>query len=400
MFQTGKESPTLECGPKMIDNGIVANSRIFIRGKGHIDCREICPHEFICGFQNKTSRLIAEWESVFLELEFMRFQQRFVGLLVGVVAFSQWNLLPDLIAQERQIQQEKQQQTDELFSGPQIDEAMPELAVLQLYGDSGKPIAVVPGASDQLQLIVFVHERTRPAFGLVRGFAAYSKHLGEQIDSSVVFLTDDVGETKQWSINARQSIPEGARMFVSADGIEGPGSWGLNRNVMITVVLGRDGKVLDNFAIVQPSASEDLKKVSGSIAKSLGIDSPTEKQLTEWLGQRQMDARGAPIVDIRSLLSPVIQKTATPEKVEAAAKKVEQRAAKDSAFKIAVGNACRRIVEGGVLENYGTEPAQVYLKSWAETFKDDDAAEMKDKDEGSKTEKGNSDRDGGGGSGQ
>jgi hypothetical protein len=340
---------------------------------------------------------VTVWEPASLEFKFMRFGFHTVRNLAGIMILVGLAMFSPCIAQEKQ---EQGDQTDEIFSGPQVDEVLPELAAMSLLDDSTEPVTVVPGEGPKLQLIIFLHERTRPAFGLLRGLAAYSKHLGEQIDSSVVFLTDDVGETKQWSVNARRAIPDGARMLVSADGIEGPGTWGLNRNVTMTVVLGREGKVLDNFAIVQPSAADDLEKLSGSIAKSLGIEAPTEKQLIEWLGQRQMDAREAPAVDIRTLLAPVIQKTATPEKVEAAAKKVEERAAEDNAFKIAVGNACRRIIEGGVLENYGTEPAQAYLKSWAETFKEDSGEEMKDKDDGSNSDKEKSDQDGGGGSGR
>jgi len=303
---------------------------------------------------------------------------------------SAW-VVPHAGAQEtsgRQEQQEQKEQADEIFSGPQTGEAMPELAALQLMEESTEPVSIVPGAAEKLQMMIFVHERTRPAFGLLRGLATWSKELGEKIDSSVVFLTDNVGETRQWSVNARRAIPDGARMFVSADGIEGPGAWGLNRNVTMTIVLGRDGKTLDNFAIVQPSALDDMTRVSASIAKVLGIDSPTGEQLANWLGQRAMNGRAAPAtVDIRPLLAPVIQKNATPEKVEAAAKKVAERAAEDSEFRVAVGNACRRIVGGGVLENYGTEPAQVWLKKWAEEFKAADKDEMKDKSDENKTDK-------------
>jgi len=312
------------------------------------------------------------------------------GLLLGLLALTLIVAPAKLSAQEQRApapaatsrgQQEVQgadetaEPTPELFSGPQKDEPLPELSALPLLGDSAEPVVVVPSEKEALQLIVFMHQRTRPGFALLRGLATYSKQLGDKIDSSVVFLTDEVGETKQWSVNARQAIPEGARMLVSNDGIEGPGTWGLNRNVTMTVVLGQAGKTVGNFALVQPSAADDLKQISIAIANELKIDPPSQRQLSNWLGQRQMQAGNQPTVDIRPLLAPVIQKTATPEKVEAAAQKVIARAEKDAAFKVAVGDACRRIVSGGVLQNYGTAPAQAYLQTWADTFKSDEKGE-------------------------
>ena len=50
-------------------------------------------------------------------------------------------------------------------------------------------------------------------------------------------------------------------MGVSVDGAEGPGAWGLNREVAMTVVVGKDGKATANFALVQPSVQSDGPKI-------------------------------------------------------------------------------------------------------------------------------------------
>ncbi len=286
----------------------------------------------------------------------------------------------DVRDQETQ-QQKETADTAEIFSGPQVSERLPELQALPLMSEASEPWTLVPGKAEQLQLIVFMHERTRPAFGLLRGLAGYCQELGEQLDGSVVMLTDDLVETRQWAQLAQRSIPKGMRMAVSGDGLEGPGAWGLNRNVTLTIVVGKNNQALANFAIIQPDAATDFDKVAAAIAQALGKESPTEEQRNRWLGLRAMNARAMsdaqakeagdkPSVDIRPLLAPVIRRNAAAEAVDLAAAKVEERAAEDVPFRLAVGDACRRIVNAGKLTDYGTPAAQVHLKKWADDFRE------------------------------
>ena len=52
---------------------------------------------------------------------------------------------------------------------------------------------------------------------------------------------------------------------ISVDGEEGPGSYGLNRNVELTFVLAKENKVVANFAFVQSSVT-DAPVISASRA--------------------------------------------------------------------------------------------------------------------------------------
>ena len=61
---------------------------------------------------------------------------------------------------------------------------------------------------------------------------------------SVVFLSDDPAALKQIT----RHVPKNVLVGISPDGREGPGSYGLNRNVSQTVIIAKDGKVLYNFA--------------------------------------------------------------------------------------------------------------------------------------------------------
>ena len=61
---------------------------------------------------------------------------------------------------------------------------------------------------------------------------------------------------------------------ISIDGAEGPGSYGLNRNVNVTVLVGKDGRVTANFALIQPSEL-DATKILGEVVKLVGGTAPT-----------------------------------------------------------------------------------------------------------------------------
>jgi hypothetical protein len=259
-----------------------------------------------------------------------------------------------------------------VYSGPQVGEPAPRLQVQPLFesteaADAGG-IDWFSEPQDKPQLVVFVHETTRPGFALIRVLDAYCGELKDQFaGSAVVFLTDDVTEKRQWANVARNALPKHMQLTISSDGIEGPGTWGLNRNMTLTVVLVHQGEVKANFPIVQPSAADDGPRIVAAMAEAAGAEAPDAEKIAGWMGRGGME-RDTGGVDLRPFLAPVIRRTASAEQVEEAAQKVEAEAEKNAEFKLAVGEACRRIVAADKLKEYGTEPAQAYLKKWAETF--------------------------------
>lgn len=251
---------------------------------------------------------------------------------------------------------------DPLFSGPQPGEKLGPLPVRQAtVGDdavrvAAEPVDWIEQAGDKPLLLIFVHKLTRPAFGLARALADYVEDV-EGASTAIVFLAEDPTDVEQWMNRARGVLPRNARLGIAADGADGPGAYGLNRNVTLTVIVGNDGKAAANFALVQPSLQADALKIAKQLAKAAGAEPPTAEQLVG--GREQMR------VDIRPLLAPVIRKDASEQEVEEAAAKVEERAARDPAFKRAVGEAASRVVGSGRLEGYGTPAAQARLKKWA-----------------------------------
>ena len=136
-----------------------------------------------------------------------------------------------------------QAQEDPVFSGPQAGEALPELP-LKRYRANEQELEMEfkeATASAKGRLIVFVHQVTRPSVAFARTLGRYAaSRQADGLETAVVFLTDDSTKTLQWMQIARNALPDNVILAVSPDGLEGPGAYGLNRNVTLTVLVAKD----------------------------------------------------------------------------------------------------------------------------------------------------------------
>jgi hypothetical protein len=268
---------------------------------------------------------------------------------------------------------------DEIFSGPQPGEKLPGFTVKGVFGEhAGQEFDPVQLADGKPALIIFVHARTRPAFGLANTMMKYAaQRKKDGLAATMVWLTDDATETEKWLKIVEQHMPKGVEIGYSPDGIEGPGAYGLNRNVTMTVLVGKENKTTANFALVQPSLQADGPKILKAIVAAVG--SGEVPDIADLAGPRyrgrQRNMRGKEVPNLRPLVRPVIDKQASKEDVDAAAKKVEEFVKKNPAAAKELGRITNTIIDAGKLENYGTPAAQEYFKKWAKEYKNASATE-------------------------
>jgi hypothetical protein len=280
---------------------------------------------------------------------------------------------------------------DKVFSGPQVGEKLPPFKVRGVFdGDAGKDLDFVKTADGKPIVLVFVHEVNRPSVGLTRVLTTYTAgRKKDGLHTGIVWLSDDATEAEAALKRMRHALAKDAPVGISTDGKEGPGGYGLNRNVTLTILVGKDGKVTANFALVQPSIQADLPKVLKEVVKIAGGEMPKIEDLTAGMaapaGRPQQDPK------IPELLRAVIRKTAAKEDVDKAAEAVEAYIKDNEAARKEVGRIAKTVVEGGKLDDYGTAPAREYLKKWAKEYgaKDDKKDEKKD------TKKNDKKKDGG-----
>ncbi len=161
---------------------------------------------------------------------------------------------------------------DPVFSGPQVGEALPPLPIERVLSKSdGERLDLVERAAGKPTLVIFFHARTRPGFALTRALLQYAnKKQDTGLQPSIVFLADDVSETRKWIETIQKLLPSEVTYGVSHDGIEGPGAYGLNRNMTLTVLVANEGKVTGNFALIQPQLQADGPKILQAIADVTG----------------------------------------------------------------------------------------------------------------------------------
>lgn len=256
---------------------------------------------------------------------------------------------------------------EEIFSGPQVDEKLVPFKIRGILGEgAGEEIDLVAQADGKPVVIFFVHEVTRPSVGLTRMIMDYAAlRAKDGLHGGVVFLSDDPTDTENWMKRASHALPKGMAVGISSDGREGPGAYGLNRNVAVTVLVAKENKITANYALVQPSIQADAPKIAKSIVDVLGGGAvPTLAEL----GARGYSRAVASDPKLDALLRKMIQKTATPDDVKQAAEAIESYIADKKPLQADIGSRASRIVNSGKLENYGTAPAHEQLKAWAKKY--------------------------------
>ncbi len=186
---------------------------------------------------------------------------------------------------------------DEIFSGPQPGEPIAPFQVVLYSGpNAGEEVEVLDSIGDQPATLVFVHKITRPAFRVIRelgNFAASPE--GGSLQLRLIWLTNDPNETKGLLERISDSMPPGAINGISTDGIEGPGNYGLNREVTLTILVAKNQKVTANFALLDPNET-DAPAIFQAIGDVLGrpIEAPSNRTAQDRVTTRDEPMRDTP----------------------------------------------------------------------------------------------------------
>jgi hypothetical protein len=206
-----------------------------------------------------------------------------------------------------------------VYSGPQPGETIrPFRAFVATGPGAGSEVQALADAMEGAVAIVFVHNVERSLVPLLQVVDRYAHTRKERMKTAIVFLSEDriamEGRVPQMAQSIRLSNPA----YLSLDGAEGPGSYGLNKDCLITIVAARDGKVTANFALVQPGIA-DAERVIAALAETSGDPAPPSVAQLQAMGGQDAPGMGsgrgggmapAPPLDLRRL------DTSTPEATE------------------------------------------------------------------------------------
>ncbi len=268
-------------------------------------------------------------------------------------------------------------QDDPVFSGPQVGEDLVPFKMIPPGAERGnEEIDLLANAGDKPVVVIFLHEQTRPGFSLGRAIINLVADRGpEKLVGSMVYLDDDPTAANTWLSNIKNYFPPKAIIGYSPDGKEGPGAYGLNRNVSVTVLIGVKKKVTANFALVQPSMQTDAPKIFKAIADVLGEEEvPNVEDFSSMSRRRGSDERmkrdtndGDPVLQMQ--FKQLVNKGNSDEAVVEIAKRLERYVEVKPETKALVGQRARSLVESGRLKDVGTKKCQEFITKWAKEFK-------------------------------
>ncbi len=252
-----------------------------------------------------------------------------------------------------------------IFSGPQVGEKLGAFKVRGVFDEeAGKDFDFVNRAAGKPIVLIFVHDVNRQSISMTRVLSGYCvSRLQDDLTTGIVWLDDDATAAENQLKRMRHALTPKAPLGISVDGREGPGSYGLNRNVMLTILVGNEGKVTANYALVQPSLQVDLPKILQSVVEVVGGEVPKLSELPGMPDMNRAVPGQAEAPNLRPLLTPLIRLTASEADVEKAAKAIEEKASEDAAVRKEVGRIANTIIDNGKLKDYGTPRRRSILRS-------------------------------------
>ncbi len=167
-----------------------------------------------------------------------------------------------------------------VYSGPQPGEPLPSFTAMSLFGElAGQEFDPIARAAGKPLLLIFQDSGVVGLKGLFLN-APLLARIAEKSPKGLYLcsciLTDDVNDRSMFNASFVQGFKQVFEMCIFAEGRDGPGAYGLNRNVAMTVIVAKDGKVLHNFVFPQPLLYPD-PHILGAIAEAIEVDRDTMK---------------------------------------------------------------------------------------------------------------------------
>jgi hypothetical protein len=166
---------------------------------------------------------------------------------------------------------------DSFPSGPPVGDKLGDFKSHAFSGpDAGKEFKLHDKNKASPTLVIFVHKITRPALQFLRPVDKYAAE-NEKLAGHIVWLSEDKDKTEEFLKRAEKSLNLQTPISICLEGKDGPATYGLNDKVTLTVLVAKEGKVVANFALVDPNAN-DSAKVIAALAKVLGKPAPKEEK--------------------------------------------------------------------------------------------------------------------------
>jgi len=259
-----------------------------------------------------------------------------------------------------------------VFSGPQLGEKLPALKVKIAYGQHAtETVDLIEMAAGRPTLLVIVNGANRPAANLTRCLMNYAEMHAQSLFAGVVYLDGDPPAADQYLRQATSWWEVGPPVGISIDGAEGPGSYGLNRNVNLTVLVADKGRVTRNVPLIQPSTT-DAPKILKEVVALIGGRVPNVAEV-DFLGMPTRKPLNVPYqtapsdVKMRAMICAAL---AAEDKTHAdsVASELDQYVKDDKGRQAVLGNTASALLQGRGKAEVREIPIVEHLRKWSQEF--------------------------------
>ncbi len=264
------------------------------------------------------------------------------------------------VQRRREEPQQKPATSKPMFSGPQVGERLPALKV-QLLGEK-EPKELVASHNGKPVQIIFFHKMARIAFAVIKPVTEFAVKYEKEKNfrTILVFLTDDPPAMERQMKAVAGYLPKEVMVGVSPDGSNGPGNYGLNRNTMMTVLLGQGDKVTANFALGQPSQNVDGLRIAKAIVDLLKVPAPDYKKFAGGMNRSQ------PPIDrkLARMVNPLLAGDWTDEEATEKIAEIEKYVGGDKRLKAELGTMIARIAPTGRSKMISNAKVKAKFEEW------------------------------------
>lgn len=149
-------------------------------------------------------------------------------------------------------------QDQELYSGPLPGEPIVPFEVVAATGPERDTVVDYVTRFDGAPTVYcFVHNVSRASSRTVRALdVACAARADEGLRTLFVMLGSDQDETERYGMIFPGLLDLSSHVGISVDGNEGPGAWGLDRELVLTVTVAKGDMTVASFPLLSPNETD------------------------------------------------------------------------------------------------------------------------------------------------
>lgn len=182
-------------------------------------------------------------------------------------------------------------QDQELYSGPLPGEPIVPFEVVAATGPERDTVVDYVTRFDGAPTVYcFVHNVSRASSRTVRALdVACAARADEGLRTLFVMLGSDQDETERYGMIFPGLLDLSSHVGISVDGNEGPGAWGLDRELVLTVTVAKGDMTVASFPLLSPNET-DVPRIMEAVDPLL-VELETFEDLRDEVLRLRQDVR-------------------------------------------------------------------------------------------------------------